>query len=60
MKELDDFVGTVVSALKDANMLENSIVLFIADNGGQTIGFARNHASNYPLRGLKGSVFEGL
>lgn len=52
MSAVDESVGRVVSALSQNNMLENSIVLFMADNGAQTIGFLENHGSNFPLRGV--------
>lgn len=49
---LDESVGRVVQALKQANMLENSIILFMSDNGAQTVGLLDNSGSNYPLRGV--------
>ncbi|XP_020289254.1 arylsulfatase B-like [Pseudomyrmex gracilis] len=56
---LDESVGRVIDALNKADMLKNSIVIFISDNGAQTEGFMHNYGSNYPLRGLKLSLFEG-
>ncbi|XP_067205904.1 arylsulfatase B-like isoform X2 [Linepithema humile] len=56
---LDESIGQVMDALKRADMLKNSIILFIADNGAQTEGLWQNYGSNYPLRGLKFSLFEG-
>ncbi|XP_034950888.1 arylsulfatase B-like isoform X2 [Chelonus insularis] len=56
---LDESVGRVVEALSQNNMLENSIILFMSDNGAQTIGFLKNHGSNYPFRGLKFTLYEG-
>ncbi|KAG7202809.1 hypothetical protein KM043_009967 [Ampulex compressa] len=56
---LDESVGRVVSALGRANMLENSIIVFMTDNGAQTEGFLENFGSNYPLRGMKFTLFEG-
>ncbi|XP_076378806.1 arylsulfatase B [Megalopta genalis] len=56
---LDDSVGRVVKALQDAKMLDNSVIVFMSDNGAQTIGFLENYGSNYPLRGLKFTLFEG-
>lgn len=52
VSSLDKSVGEVVAALRTKNMLENSIIIFMADNGGQTWGIHANHASNYPLRGV--------
>ncbi|XP_046733770.1 arylsulfatase B-like [Diprion similis] len=56
---LDYSVGRTIKALKNAGMLENSIVIFTTDNGAQTEGLHENYGSNYPLRGLKFSMFDG-
>ncbi|KAF5269793.1 hypothetical protein FQA39_LY08574 [Lamprigera yunnana] len=57
---LDKSVGKVMMALRKKQMLENSVVLFMADNGAQTVGrYHANHGSNYPLKGLKNSPWEG-
>lgn len=48
---LDQSVGQVVQALNDAHILNNTVIVFSSDNG---------HPSyNWPLRGGKGSVWEG-
>ncbi|CAH2062769.1 unnamed protein product, partial [Iphiclides podalirius] len=57
--KLDESVGKVVEALKQSSMLENSIVLFTTDNGGAAAGFNNNAASNYPLKGVKNTLWEG-
>lgn len=49
----------MVKALKNKNMLENSIIIFTTDNGGPAAGFNLNAASNYPLRGVKNTLWEG-
>ena len=52
---LDDGVGRVLDALEKKGLDEDTIIVFLSDNGG-----ARNNASdNGPLRGLKGDLFEG-
>ncbi|XP_029177441.1 arylsulfatase B-like isoform X2 [Nylanderia fulva] len=56
---LDESVGRVIDALRRADMLKNSIIVFMSDNGAQTEGILQNYGSNYPLRGLKFSLFEG-
>ncbi|XP_076067127.1 arylsulfatase B-like isoform X4 [Oratosquilla oratoria] len=57
--KLDESVGAVVGALKEKNMLDNSIILFTTDNGGPAEGFNQNAASNWPLRGVKSGLWEG-
>eukprot|EP00091_Calanus_sinicus_P015384 TRINITY_DN33562_c0_g1_i1.p1 TRINITY_DN33562_c0_g1~~TRINITY_DN33562_c0_g1_i1.p1 ORF type:complete len:209 (-),score=39.13 TRINITY_DN33562_c0_g1_i1:66-692(-) len=52
---MDESVGSVVKALKESGMLENTVIVFMSDNGGPTDKGADNH----PLRGSKGSLWEG-
>ncbi|XP_078052451.1 arylsulfatase I isoform X2 [Augochlora pura] len=59
VSKLDQSVGEVMDALRTRGMLENSIVLFMSDNGAPTEGFLSNQGSNYPLRGMKDSPWEG-
>ncbi|XP_056646240.1 arylsulfatase B-like [Diorhabda sublineata] len=56
---LDKSVGAIVGALRDKQMLQNSVILFISDNGAQPMGIHANHGSNYPFRGTKNSIWEG-
>jgi len=51
--ELDHSVGRLVKALKEKNMLENTIIVFSSDNGGPAAGFNANAASNWPLKGVR-------
>lgn len=59
VSKLDDSVGQIVEALDSKNMLQNSIIVFVSDNGAPTIGSFMNWGSNYPLRGIKDTLFEG-
>ncbi|OXU16980.1 hypothetical protein TSAR_013868 [Trichomalopsis sarcophagae] len=59
MTALDESVGRVVKALKEAEMLDNSIIIFMSDNGAPTVGLYNNTGSNYPMRGIKSGMFEG-
>nr|XP_022321355.1 arylsulfatase J-like isoform X3 [Crassostrea virginica] len=56
---LDDAVGSIVQNLKDKKMYSNSIIVFTTDNGGPANGFDGNAASNFPLRGVKATLWEG-
>ncbi len=53
IEEVDWSVGEILKCLREANLAENTMVLFTSDNGG-----ARG-CVNAPLRGGKGSVWEG-
>ncbi|EFA05056.1 arylsulfatase B precursor [Tribolium castaneum] len=57
--ELDRSIGQVVRKLSERQMLENSIILFFSDNGAPTVGPYTNSGSNWPLRGIKLTNFEG-
>lgn len=59
VSKLDESVGTVLQTLAAKQMLQNTIVAFISDNGAPTVGQFRNWGSNYPLRGMKDTLFEG-
>ena len=50
----DNVTGHVVQLLKERNMWGNTIMIVSADNGGAECG-----GSNYPLKGAKGTMFEG-
>lgn len=53
---MDDGIGAVLAALRQAGVHDDTMVFFISDNGGPT---AVNAADNTPLRGVKGTVYEG-
>jgi arylsulfatase A-like enzyme len=53
VEELDDSVGQVLSAVRDAGIDARTMVLFTSDNGAPRVG------SNAPLRGFKASTWEG-
>ena len=52
---LDDGVGQVLQTLQTNNLLENTLIFFLSDNGAPDTGFTRNN----PLRGYKLNVLEG-
>lgn len=52
MQALDESVGRIMTALSEAQMLDNSIIVFISDNGAPTVGLYNNTGSNYPFRGV--------
>ena len=50
---MDDGVGEILAALESEGIDENTLVVFISDNGGSRAG------DNSPLRGGKTQTFEG-
>jgi arylsulfatase B len=54
---MDQAIGTVLAALDDEKIADDTIVLFFSDNGGAS--YATGGADNVPLRGGKGETFEG-
>ena len=50
---IDEAVGKIEDALRQAGRLENTLIVFSSDNGGPPPG------DNTPLRDHKGSIFEG-
>ncbi|GBP07455.1 Arylsulfatase I [Eumeta japonica] len=59
LTKFDESVGHVVEALHRHGMLQQSVVVMSSDNGGAAAGFNLNAASNYPLRGVKNTLWEG-
>jgi arylsulfatase A len=61
--ETDDSIGRLLRALEESGKLENTLVIFSADNGAEHYAYARDekfgHWSSHPLRGLKRDIYEG-
>ena len=53
---LDENVGKMIKALKERGELDNTLIVFISDNGGSV---EVSHAVNAPLNGTKGTFLEG-
>jgi arylsulfatase B len=56
LAHLDDGVGKVLAKLRESGNEENTLVVFLSDNGGPTKELTSN---NTPLRGGKGELLEG-
>lgn len=61
--EVDLIVGTLIKALEDRDLMKDTIIVFTSDNGGlsnkQTNSGNFDHWANGPLKGNKGSLYEG-
>jgi arylsulfatase A-like enzyme len=53
---MDDAVGRVLAKVRALGQEENTLIFFYSDNGGPT---PQTTASNEPLRGYKGQLYEG-
>lgn len=52
--EMDQGVGRILESLEEQGIAENTVVWFLSDHGGM-----KRTSDNRPLRGAKGSHFEG-
>lgn len=67
---LDAAIGQILDALARENLAENTLIIFMSDNGGQENWYPKTEyagtyppndqlGKNTPLRGWKGEVYEG-
>ncbi|XP_059046112.1 arylsulfatase B-like [Achroia grisella] len=56
---LDKSIGHIVSALAERDILDNTILIFVSDNGAASTGSSQNFGSNLPFRGTKGTPWDG-
>lgn len=72
VSHLDEGIGKILQALEETGQRENTLILFLSDNGGQkswssTEQYRGKYAdkphrvlgNNFPLRGWKGDLYEG-
>jgi arylsulfatase A-like enzyme len=60
LSAMDDAIGRTLAALRDNGLEEDTLVVFLNDNGGPTMpSTAENGSSNAPLRGSKRQTWEG-
>ncbi len=56
LANLDNSIGAIMTKLRETGLEDNTLVFFLSDNGGPTKELT---SSNLPLRGGKGTLFEG-
>ncbi len=61
VESMDDAVGTLIDTLDRLKLTDNTIIVFTSDNGGNMYNTVDDTTptSNAPLRGGKGTVYEG-
>jgi N-acetylgalactosamine-6-sulfatase len=53
VERMDQGIGKVLHALQERNLADNTLVIFMSDNGANRTG------RNFPFSGYKGNLFEG-
>ncbi len=59
---MDKSIGDIVDFLKEQGIYDNTVIVFVSDNGGLSLSPPRGgerHTQNLPLRAGKGSLYEG-
>ena len=57
---MDKSLGDVLDKLEDLGIAENTLIIFLGDNGGDApLGGPADYGSSAPLKGKKGSEYEG-
>jgi arylsulfatase len=58
IEEIDWSTGQIISALKEMDIYDNTIIIFTSDNG-PWLAYGNHSGSAYPLREGKGTAWEG-
>jgi len=57
--EMDKVVGSLISAIEERNLTQDTIIIFTSDNGGLGNSELFSHQTSGPLKGTKGSIYKG-
>jgi arylsulfatase A len=57
--EVDVALGMLMDELEARGQLDNTLIIFVSDNGGLTYSYDYGHNSNAPLRRSKAYIYEG-
>ena len=61
-EDMDEGIGILLDKIASLGIVDNTYIFFLSDNGGRTsipIGPKQRIDRNFPLRGGKGSMYEG-
>ncbi|MDR1724383.1 MAG: sulfatase [Tannerella sp.] len=57
---MDKSLGDIMDHLEELNIAQNTLIIFLGDNGSDApLGDENGHYSSAPLRGKKGTAYEG-
>ena len=61
MEKIDQSLGKIIDALEKMQIIENTIIVFSSDNGGNMYDVVNEEfpTNNYPLSFGKGNIHEG-
>ena len=59
VREMDKGIGEILQTLREQDVLENTIVIFTSDNGGEENAAQKYPGNNGYFRGAKSSPYEG-
>lgn len=59
VRSMDDGVGQIVSTLREQGVLDNTVIIYISDNGGEKVAAEKYPGNNGYFRGAKGGPYEG-
>lgn len=59
VRSMDDGVGEIVSTLKQQGVYDNTVIIYISDNGGEKVAAEKYPGNNGYFRGAKGGPYEG-
>ena len=61
MEKVDESLGKIIDKLEALDMMDNTIIIFFSDNGGNMYDVVNGEfpTNNYPLSFGKGNIYEG-
>ena len=59
--DMDKAVARVVRSLQEEGVYNNTVLVFMSDNGGRMMvdAVGKDGNPNFPLKGYKGTIYEG-